>query len=217
MLTVKHFKSQKAISVRFLPFLIQGMLFLKVNFMKYAEICEELEIDSEINKINRNFRKYIEQVFSPIFLKKIDRVFKKPLIVENFKENTNVMALTSPDNVISVNTKMFLSLPTERAMVYIIHELFHVLQNMSQFPEVKKVNKLLGIKTLKRIPRQKVNEFLTGKSQDIHSDYKDEFLSYCSNAAFKWDMAKELKAEYLNILKLSGIFNLDSEWWSKRF
>ena len=181
--------------------------------MKYAEICEELEIDSEINKINRNFRKYIEQVFSPIFLKKIDRVFKKPLIVENFKENTNVMALTSPDNVISVNTKMFLSLPTERAMVYIIHELFHVLQNMSQFPEVKKVNKLLGIKTLKRIPRQKVNEFLTGKSQDIHSDYKDEFLSYCSNAAFKWDMAKELKAEYLNILKLSGIFNLDSEWW----
>ena len=185
--------------------------------MKYAEICEELEIDSEINKINRNFRKYIEQVFSPIFLKKIDRVFKKPLIVENFKENTNVMALTSPDNVISVNTKMFLSLPTERAMVYIIHELFHVLQNMSQFPEVKKVNKLLGIKTLKRIPRQKVNEFLTGKSQDIHSDYKDEFLSYCSNAAFKWDMAKELKAEYLNILKLSGIFNLDSEWGSKRF
>ena len=179
--------------------------------MKYAEICEELEIDSEINKINRNFRKYIEQVFSPIFLKKIDRVFKKPLIVENFKENTNVMALTSPDNVISVNTKMFLSLPTERAMVYIIHELFHVLQNMSQFPEVKKVNKLLGIKTLKRIPRQKVNEFLTGKSQDIHSDYKDEFLSYCSNAAFKWDMAKELKAEYLNIIKLSGIFNLNSE------
>ena len=185
--------------------------------MKYAEICEELEIDSEINKINRNFRKYIEQVFSPIFLKKIDRVFKKPLIVENFKENTNVMALTSPDNVISVNTKMFLSLPTERAMVYIIHELFHVLQNMSQFTKVKKVNKLLGIKTLKRIPRQKVNEFLTGKSQDIHSDYKDEFLSYCSNAAFKWDMAKELKAEYLNILKLSGIVNLDSEWWSKRF
>ena len=177
------------------------MLFLKVNFMKYAEICEELEIDSEINKINRNFRKYIEQVFSPIFLKKIDRVFKKPLIVENFKENTNVMALTSPDNVISVNTKMFLSLPTERAMVYIIHELFHVLQNMSQFPEIKKVNKLLGIKTLKKIPKQKINEF----------------LSYCSNAAFKWDMAKELKAEYLNILKLSGIFNLNSEWWSKRF
>ena len=35
--------------------------------MKYAEICEELKIDSEINKINRNFRKYIEQVFSPIF------------------------------------------------------------------------------------------------------------------------------------------------------
>lgn len=185
--------------------------------MRYAEICEELEIDSEINKINRNFRKYIEQVFSSVFLKKIDRVFKKPIIVEGFQQNSNIMALTSPNNTISVNTKMFLSLPTDKAMMYIIHELFHVLQNVSQFPEIKKVNSLLRSKTLKKIPKQKINEFLTGKQQDIHSDYNDEFLSYCSNFAFKWDMAKELKAEYFNILKLSGLFNLESSWWQKRF
>ena len=186
--------------------------------MKYDEIIyEELKIDSEINKINKNFRKYIEQVFSPIFLKKIDRVFKEPLLVETFKQNSNVMALTSPNNTISVNVKMFKELPTERAMVYIIHELFHVLQNMPQFEEVRTVNKLLGEKTIKRIPKLAINKFLTGKEQNIHSNYKEEFLSYCSNAAFDWSMAEDLKKEYYNTLKNSGLFNITSEWWSKRF
>jgi len=184
--------------------------------MNYEKICEELNISSDIEKINKNFRKYIEEVFSQIYLKKIDRVFKEPILVKNFKENSNIMAITTPDNVISVNVKMFNGLPTERAMMYIIHELFHVLQNKPQFPEIKKVNNLLKEKTMKKIPERKINEFLTGKEQDIHSNYKDEFLSYCSNAAFKWEMAKELKNEYANILKLSGIFNTNSNWWKKR-
>ena len=90
-------------------------------------ILEDLHITSDIEKINKNFRKYIEQVFSEIFLKKIDRVFKTPILVEGFKQSTNVMALTSADNKIFVNTKMFNSLPTENAMIYIIHELFHAM------------------------------------------------------------------------------------------
>jgi hypothetical protein len=185
--------------------------------MKYDVIKEELNISSDIEIINKYFREYIEQVFNSVFLKKLDRVFKKPLLVQSFKQNSNVMALTSPDNVISVNTKMFLDLDRDKAMVYIIHELFHVLQNMSQFPEVRTVNRMLRNKTLKKIPEKKINEFLTGKEQDIHSNYNDEFLSYCSNAAFKWELSKELKEEYYNVLKQSGIFNLNSKWWKKRF
>jgi len=208
--------SQKAFSLRFYFFIYVRQAF-KVNFMNYEKILEELEINSEIEKINKNFRKYIEQVFSPIYLKKIDRVFKKPLIVDTFKQNTNVMALTSPDNTISINMKMFKELPTEKAMVYIIHELFHVLQNLSQFEEMRTVNKILMEKTLKKIPRTSMNKFLTGKEQDIHSNYKDEFLSYCSNFAFDWSMAPDLKNEYHLILSNSGIFNMKSEWWLKRF
>jgi len=180
-------------------------------------ILEELSISSDIEKINKNFRKYISDVFSPIYLKKIDRVFKEPLVVKNFKQKSNIMAITTPDNVISVNVEMFNKLPTEKAMVYIIHEFFHVLQNKTQFPEIKRVNKLLGEKTMKVIPMNKINEFLTGKEQDIHSNYKDEFLSYCSNAAFKWELAKDLKKEYFNIIKNTGIFNTQSDWWKKRF
>lgn len=184
--------------------------------MKYDKIIEELEIDSEISKLNKNFRKYIEQVFSYSFLKKLDRVFKEPIVIENFKEKSNVMAMTV-GRQISVNTKMFNELTTDRAMVYIIHELFHVLQNLPQFEEVRSVNRILRIKTLARIDLPNINQFLTGKKQSIHSNYKDEFLSYCSNFAFDWKLAPTLKREYYSVLSNSGIFNLKSEWWTKRF
>lgn len=179
-------------------------------------VNEELEIDSEIEEINKNFRKYIEQVFSPIYLQKIDRVFKKPLIIKQFKEKSNVMALTT-GNQISINIKMFKELPIEKAMVYIIHELFHVLQNLSQFNEVRTVNRILMKKTMNRINPANINSFLTGKEQNIHSNYKDEFLSYCSNFAFNWKLAPELKQEYYNTLNNSGLFNMESKWWTKRF
>lgn len=184
--------------------------------MKYETIKEELDIESDIGRINKNFRKYIEQVFSSTFLKKIDRVFKEPLVIENFKEKSNVMALTVGTKI-SLNIKMFKELNTERGMVYIVHELFHVLQNLSQFPEIRTINRILGDKTMSKIPEQKINEFLTGRPQNIHSDYKDEFLSYCSNAAFNWSLCPQLKTEYYNILLNSGLFNMKSDFWTKRF
>lgn len=184
--------------------------------MDLTTIKEELEIESEISKINNNFRKYIEQVFSKVFLKKIDRVFKEPLIIKDFEQDSNVMALTVNDKI-SVNSKMFNELNTEKSMMYIIHELFHVLQNSTQFNEVKTVNRILCKKTTQKIPINKISRFLTGKTQDIHSDFKYEFLSYCSNFAFDWSLCPELKTEYYNVLKNSGLFNLSSEFWKKRF
>jgi len=184
--------------------------------MKYELIIEKLKIESEIEKLNKNFRKYIEQVFSPVFLNKLDRVFKEPLIIEDFKEKSNVMAITIGSQI-SVNTKMFNELTTDRAMVYIIHELFHVLQNKPQFNNIRRINKMLGMATMSKINEANINKFLTGKSQNIYSNYKDEFLSYCSNFAFDWSLAPSLKNEYYSILSNSGIFNMKSEWWLKRF
>ena len=72
-------------------------------------------------------------------------------------------------------------------------------------------------KTMNKISSQNINEFLTGKPQNIHSDYKDEFLSYCSNFAFNWKLSPSLKQEYYDILNNSGLFNMESNWWKKRF
>ena len=186
--------------------------------MNYTEIINEnIKIDSDLDSLNKKFRNYLEQVFSPIFVKKIDRVFKKPLQIENFKEKTNVMAITDPEGKIYINLDMIKSLPDDRKMVYIIHELFHVLQKKPQFRELVQLNNLLGTRTLKFINEKDINEFLTGKKQDIHSNYKEEFLSYCSNFAFKWNLAPELKKIYFDTLSETGLFNLNSKWWKERF
>ncbi len=179
-------------------------------------IYEEIMIKSEIEKINKNFRRYVEEVFTSTFIKKMDRVFKKPLVVENFKQSSNIVALTSGKNIY-INVKQFNSLPLNKAMMYVIHELFHVLQNVSQFPEVKTVNRILCKRTMENIPPNKINLFLTGKEQDIHSNYKDECLSYCSNFAFAWGLCPELKKIYFETLENSGIFNMSSKFWKERF
>lgn len=178
---------------------------------------EKLEIKSEIEKLNDSFREYLPLVFNKEFLSKLDRVFKEPIIVENFKEKSNIMALTTQDNKIYVNLKNFKDLDTDRSMMYIIHELFHVLQNTPQFPEVRTINRILREKTLSKIDKKNINRFLTGKHQNIHSDYNNEFLSYCSNASFDWSIFPSLKDEYKKVLKNSGIFNFSSSWWKERF
>lgn len=179
-------------------------------------LFEELKVESDIDEVNTNFRKYLSKVFNTVFIKKLDRVFKEPLVVETFKKNNNVMAITS-GRKIAVNIEMFKELPTDRAMVYILHELFHVLQNTNQFPEISTINRMLKNATLSKINEKDITRFLTGKTQNIHSDYNYEFLPYCSNFAFDWSLSKELKQEYYRILEQSGIFNLKSDWWKVRF
>lgn len=179
-------------------------------------INERVEIKSEIEKLNTNFRNYLELVFNKEFISKLDRVFKKPIIVENFKEKSNIMALTVEDKLF-VNMKNFKELETDRAMVYIIHEFFHVLQNVPQFPEIKTINRILGDKTMKYVNKKDISRFLTGKQQNIHSNYKNEFLSYCSNNAFDWTLCPKLKEEYKRILNQAGVFNFSSDWWKERF
>ena len=174
---------------------------------------ESLNIDDDLNK---KFRKCIEQVFSPIYLKKIDRVFKSPIQIKRFDKKTNIMAMTINNNIF-INSEMFDTLDDNRKMVYLIHELFHVLQKKSQFKDLVVLNSLLKARTLKYINEKDINEFLTGKKQNIHSNYKEEFLSYCSNFAFNWSLAPELKNEYFDILKKSGCFNMSSKWWEDRF
>lgn len=176
---------------------------------------EELKLNSGNDRLNILFRDYLSKIFSPLYLKKIDKIIKDSLVLKEFKENNNVMAYTIGTKIF-VNKEKFLSLPIDRAMVYIIHELFHVLDNMKSFKEISFINQKLSAAAEKYIQKKDMSTFLTGKQQDIHSNYKDEFLSYMSNNVFNWNLAPELKEEFKKIIVKSNIFNINSDWWKKR-
>lgn len=185
---------------------------MKIN---EAILNEELKVQTGSNALNKMFREYINQVFSSTYLKKIDRTLNGTLLLKTFNKNNNMMAYTSGTSIY-INTSKFLNLADDRCMVYIIHEFFHCLGNLKSFPEINIINKKLDKAAEKYIPKDKMNIFLTGKDQDIHSDFHGEFLSYMSNNAFNWSLAPELKSQFKNIIESAGIFNTNSKWWRER-
>lgn len=182
-----------------------------------AVFTEELRISSGEVALDKMFRAYLQQVFSQTFLKKIDRIFDTKLILKNFKEKSNVMAYTQGTKIY-INRPVFFSTPKDHAMNYIMHELFHVLNNTHRFPELTKVNKELLNVVYNGVPRGKEAEFLSGKPQNIHSDWRGEVINYLCNNSIKWDLAAfGTKLAYKEILEESGLFNMTSPFWKKRF
>lgn len=180
---------------------------------------EELRVDSGEKALDNLFRRYMGQVFSPLFLKKIDRFFDTTLVLKDFKQQSNVMCYTQGTKIY-LNRPLFDATPKDKAMNYILHELFHVLNNTGKFPELAAVNKNLLNIVLRGVNRGKEAEFLSGKAQNIHSDWRGEVINYLCNNSINWDVAiapKETKEAYKEILEESGLFNMKSTWWKQRF
>lgn len=178
---------------------------------------EELKIKSGDNSIDTLFRQKMSQVFSPSFLKKIDRKFDTKIKLRNFRQGSNVMCYTQGTKIF-VNQTMFNSIPADKAMNYIMHEMFHVLANTGFFPELENVNKRLLRAVIKGVPRGKESDFFTGKHQNLHSDWRGEVINYLCNNSINWDVAIDgMKVAYKTILEQSKLFNLDSPFWKKRF
>ena len=118
---------------------------------------------------------------------------------------------------IYVSDKLY-NLPTEQSVVYLLHELVHALSNTAKFNGLVQLNNSLWKLILKNIEKNNINKFLTGKDQDIHSSFKDEIVSYLMNNSLQWEMVdSNFKKEFINIVFSSGIFNLESSFWKKRF
>src|SRR5574344_1744 len=186
--------------------------------MKLTEVAlkEELEIRTKNEAVNELFINILPEVFSPSYLKKLNRVFKDPIVASEFGDNSTVVAYTQ-NGKIYVNAKQFYSMDPERAIIYVLHEMFHMLQKMQQFKGLKYVNSQLMSCAMKYLHRWEYSKFLTGKTQNLHSDYKEEFLTYLMNNSEQIKMLpKEGRLYYYEILKESGCFNLSSAFWRKR-
>lgn len=182
-----------------------------------AVFTEDLRINSGEKALDNLFHRYMEQVFSPMFLKKINRFFDVTLVLRDFKQKSNVMAYTQGTKIY-INRPMFATVSKDKAMDYIMHELIHVLGNTGKFPELELLNKKLLNIVVKGVEKEKITEFLTGASQNIHSDWRGELINYLCNNSFKWELGmKEVKDAYKETLEESGLFNMKSVWWQKRF
>ena len=187
-----------------------------MNFLE-AVINEDLHIDSGNRTLNKLFDSYLKEVFSTSFVNKINRLFDTTLVFNDFKQRSTIMCYTQGTKIY-VNTPLFRSVPTEKAMNYIMHEMFHVLVNTHKFPELNAVNKRLLNVVQKGVPKGKESDFFTGKHQNLHSDWHGEVINYLCNNSIDWDVGMPgIKLAYKTVLEESGIFNLSSKFWKKRF
>lgn len=178
---------------------------------------EDLRINSGEKALDNMFKQYMSNVFSPNFLSKINRQFNVTLNLRDFRERSNVMAYTQGTKIY-INKPLFYSTPKDKAMNYIIHELLHVLNNTGKFPELSNVNKQLANIVAKSVDKDKISDFFTGKHQNIHSDWHGECINYLCNNSINWDVGIiGTKEAYKETLEESGLFNMKSIWWNKRF
>lgn len=180
-------------------------------------INEDLSIDSGDKQLNKIFRSYIIAIFSNKFLSKIDRIFDMVLKFKDFKERSNVVCYTQGMKIY-INRPFFDSLTYNKKMKYLIHEFIHFLENSGKFPEISELERKLANIVSREVPRSEISTFLTGKKQNIHSDWRKETLTYLANNSINWNVPKrDIKDQYYKELKDSEIFNLNSYYWKKRF
>lgn len=178
---------------------------------------EDLRISSGETALDNLFTRTMAEVFSPMFLKKVNRYYNRTLVFKDFKQNNNVMCYTQGEKVY-INRPLFASVPKEKSMNYIMHEMFHVLNNTGKFPELALLNKKLLTIVANSVEKENIAEFLTGKKQNLHSDWRGEVINYLCNNSINWDLALgTTKEAYRETLEESGLFNMKSAWWQKRF
>lgn len=182
-----------------------------------ALMTEELKISSGEKALDRAIRAYLPEVFSPSMVRKIDRVLSGRFALKSFKQKSNIMCYTQGTSVY-VNWPLFYSTRKDKAVNYIMHELIHVLINTGSFPELKNVQNELATIVYNSVPRGKEAEFLTGKNQNIHSDWRGEVLNYLCNNSIRWGLGElGTRLAYKETLEESGLFSMKSAWWRKRF
>lgn len=186
--------------------------------MKFDEafILEELQFNTKSEALNKIFREKLKNVYSPNYLIKIDNAFNKSIKIKEFTKTGNIMAYTQGTDIF-ISNKLY-NMPTEEAVVYLLHELIHALCNTNKFNDLVQMNLTLSKLIEKNIKRNDINKFLTGKDQNIHSNYKEEIVSYLMNNSIQWNMVNDsFKKEFINIVFSTGVFNKNSIFWKKRF
>lgn len=191
--------------------------------MELELLINEVELETKDKQLNILFDNYLKQVFSPIFKKRIDDTLRDKITFKEVVDNKKNVVAYTVGNTIFVNSPVFYSKNRSKAILFLLHEFIHILQNSKSFFLVNKFNDIKNIENelynlVQKNLIKSYSAFLTGEKQPLHSSGKDEILTYQMNNSIDWSAVKEgTKEEYKNILQKSGMFNLNSPFWKKRF
>lgn len=173
--------------------------------------------DPELNDL---FNEALKKVFDPNFLNKIEGKITKLIKIISVKSNKDFVAYVK-GNSIFVNTPVFEALPISKRMNYLLHEFIHILQNKKSFAFFKDFKEIHNLEnSLWNIIKKYTNDpgkFLTNKN--VPSSYigKHETITYLMNNSINWnEISKTGRLAFVNNIKQSGLFNLDSDFWKER-
>lgn len=190
--------------------------------MEFEHLINEVELATKDTKLNVLFDSYLKQIFSPAFYRIIDSYFKTRIkFKETVDKNRNVVAWTI-GNVIYINTPVFYAKNSNKAILFVLHEFIHILQNSKSFLLVDRFGNIKELEhklynLIKPNLTKSFSKFLTNTEQSLHSSTKDEVLSYQMNNSVDWTAVKSGTREaYKKLLIESGLFNLNSPFWKKR-
>lgn len=177
--------------------------------------------DIDYSEVYKDFNNTLTLVFSKEYLKKIQSVLTKSILIKEKDFKSPDKASYVVGRTIYINKPIFERLSSAQKTKYLLHEYIHVIQNTKNFFVLRAFKEVFELgKSLYKIMRKNlegsVSEFLVGFKSKI-GDPKIEVISYLMNGDIDWTkMSKNGKIEFIEALNNSGMFNLKSSFWKER-
>lgn len=181
---------------------------------KMQEILNEFKMQNLDERDKEVFQKILPLVFSQSFVKKIFQRLSG-LTIKRMASKKDIAAYQQ-GKTIYINMPYFEGLNGEQKTRYLLHEFLHILQMDRKFKEVKEVSLKLYRLVRRDLDQKSLSKLLTGKDGQEKYINKWEVLTYLMNGKVNMNILPEkTKANFLDILEESEIFNLNTTFWKK--
>jgi len=184
------------------------------NYLIELKIGKNPEVDALFNLA-------LKQVFSSTFLNEIEgKITSTVRIVEKSMNNQSVVAWNKGSRIF-INKQVFYGLSKPKQIRFLLHEFVHVLHHSKSFLVLRNFKKIKILsRKLWKIVEKETSEpsvFLTGKKVSKKFMNSEEVLAYLMNNSIKWNrISSNGKAQFINELQSSQLFNLQHPFWKKR-
>ena len=163
------------------------------------------------------FNAALGQIFSKKYLQKIENIIRKRIKIKEVKMKPGAVAFNT-GNTIFISKDEFPKIKKDKQINYLLHEFIHILQRKKAFFIFSRFKDLNNL-TKKLVPivdkhATNLSVFLTGKNVNLGPGKSHEILAYLLTNSIKWNaISSEGKMAFIQELKRSGLFNLDSKIW----